>query len=414
MKNDMPTLIEEPTKHNHDPVASEKDVCKASIKLKDLAKNSSIPPSHIIRQAEIDCPQETRVYLPNKNNQKSKIARMRKIGMYKEPKKISDIKIPDHLRFLEGEQFLLSDKDFYGDKIILLGTPTSLKILSEAECWIMDGTFFVVPRIMRQLFTIHGKVGNQVVPLIFCLMTKKSKDCYVELFYELHRIAIDYDIHINPKKIICDFEKAIYSSAKSFFPSTEFSGCLFHFGQNIWRQVQKSRLSAKYGNDETFSIQIRMLKSLAFVPAMEIPSYFSELHNSFDQGARKIGNWFKKNYIGSDIKRPCFEPEFWSIDGSLKMNVPLSQNCVEAWHRRLKLIVAKRHCGLYKLIENLGKELIVSNNIIAKINSGQFFKKNKKWQTKYKNLKKVNKNRQNSTKLEYLKNIAINVHLITK
>ena len=68
-----------------------------------------------------------------------------------------------------------------------------------------------------------------------------------EFFYELHRIAADLNINFKPKQIVSDFERTIFLAAKEYFPETHFQGCLFHFGQNIWRQVQKSKLAAKYG-----------------------------------------------------------------------------------------------------------------------------------------------------------------------
>ena len=108
----------------------------------------------------------------------------------------------------------------------------------------VDGTFYVVPSILRQLFSIHGRIENQTVSLIFCLMTK-NKASYSEFFYELHRIAADLNITFKPKQ--SDFERTIFLASKEYFPETHFQSCLFHFGQNIWRQVQKSKLAAKYG-----------------------------------------------------------------------------------------------------------------------------------------------------------------------
>ena len=59
----------------------------------------------------------------------------------------------------------------------------------------------------------------------------------------------------------------------------------------------------------------------------------------------------------------------------MRLDFPRTQNSVEAWHRRLKIVVGKRHSGLYKLIEDLGKELIVTKSILGKLESGEAFKK---------------------------------------
>ena len=137
-----------------------------------------------------------------------------------------------------------------------------MEMLKKSDCWLMDGTFYVVPSILRQLFSIHGRIENQTVSLIFCLMTK-NKASYSEFFYELHRIAADLNITFKPKQ--SDFERTIFLAVKEYFPETHCQGCIFHFRQNIWRQVQKSKLAVKHGNEEEFSLQIRMIKSLAFV-----------------------------------------------------------------------------------------------------------------------------------------------------
>ena len=104
-----------------------------------------------------------------------------------------------------------------------------------------------------------------------------------EFFYELHRIAADLNIHFKPKQIVSDFERTIFLAAKEYFPETHFQGCSFHFGQNIWRQVQKSKLAAKYG----ISLQIGMIKSLAFVAPECVLNYYNSLYNNLDDSAKK-------------------------------------------------------------------------------------------------------------------------------
>lgn len=47
-------------------------------------------------------------------------------------------------------------------------------MLSEFQCWIMDGKFDVDPDIMGQMLRIHGPMDNQVVPFVFCLMSTKA------------------------------------------------------------------------------------------------------------------------------------------------------------------------------------------------------------------------------------------------
>lgn len=276
-------VLTQPCEHNHDSTAHQKTVHAANNALKELAEgSSSLKPSQIIRDVTVQADSNCRVYLPSKKAQNTKIARVRskKHGICNEPNDIDSICIPENLRYLEGELFVLSEKRFDGALNIMLGTKSSLKSLERAQCWVMDGTFYVCPSIFRQLFTIHGVIEGQVLPLIFCLMSEKSKKAYAEVFYELCKVAVEESINLNPQRFITDFELAISSAAKTYFPSANFRGCLFHFGQNIWRRVQKEGLTRKYGNIEDFSILIRMLKSLAFVPPEQMPDYYNELKGS--------------------------------------------------------------------------------------------------------------------------------------
>lgn len=230
------------SEHSHEPSAADQDVFQANKKVKRLARKSCMSSTQIIQRSIIETPSCSRNYLPTIEAQKAKIKRVRKnIPRFKEPERIQDIDIPINLYVLEGELFVLSEKQVGNDLIIILGTKSSLNLLCQSDCWIMDGTFDVVPTIMRQLFSIHGRVESHIIPLVFCLMSKKTLALYKEFFEELKKIALQYSLNLQPNRIICDFEKAIISSVKLCFPEANLRGCFFHFGQILWRKVQKER-----------------------------------------------------------------------------------------------------------------------------------------------------------------------------
>lgn len=236
--------------HSHTPVASNKTIYKVNAEAKALAKDTFQAPATIISTIISNCQENCRVYLPNKEAQKQKIRRVRNKNKIQEPTCIENIIIPENLKYVDGELFVLNEKEFDGGKNIILGTIGNLMNLSKCDVWLMDGTFQVVPIMMRQLFTIHGKIGDQIIPLIYVIMTSKSLSSYNEAFYELCNLACANDIPLNPKFIISDFEKASLSAAATYFPSSIQKGCFFHFGQIIWRRIQREKLSSRYGNDE--------------------------------------------------------------------------------------------------------------------------------------------------------------------
>lgn len=413
--NGQHTILRNTSAHNHDPLAYEKEVNAANNNVKDMAENTLMAPSQIIRSSTLSIATQCRNYLPTKQALKLKVTRCRAPNI-KEPGSLQEIVFPENLTHLEGELFILAEYEYYNEKIVILGTKTSLKLLSETTVWLMDGTFHVAPLIMRQVFSIHGLLENQSVPLAFCLMSKKNKFAYSNFFFMLLKLAADFGINLKPLRIICDFEKAIAYAAKKHFPEAELKGCLFHFGQIIWRQVQKHGLAKKYGLDENLSLQIRSIKSLAFVPEEEVSAYYTELYNCIENAeVQKLCKWFRTNYIcGVNGATPKYVSNFWSISDAVSHNLPRTQNSVEAWHRRLKVIVGKKHAGVYEITAHLGKELLMSMNTVQQLKDGRIVKKKKSLVIKNKKIKKIIKMRPNIEKVDFLMRIARNIGLLAK
>ncbi|XP_055849720.1 uncharacterized protein LOC129914472 [Episyrphus balteatus] len=396
--------------HSHAPLAFEKEVAKANFLLKTKAKEAQ-PPSTIIRDTIASVPEPCRVHLPSKAAQKQKIHRVR-ANTLKEPKRLEEINIPQHLRFVDGELFVLSEAEYDTGRIILLGTKTTIKTLSEAQCWLVDGTFAVVPSIMGQLFSVHGYIENSVVPLIYCLMSSRTKQAYNKFWQELLRCAGEFNITLQPNIIVSDFEPAILLSNGENFPNSRTQGCLFHFGQIIWRRVQDLGLAAKYGREEAFASEVRMIKALSFVPPSEVEQYYTALYGSIThQEARNLAQWFKLNYIGSERTKPRYKPEFWTTGASASnLHFPRTQNSVEAWHRRLKVVVGQRHAGVYKLVSDLAKETIVSKMTVDKLRTGKEPPKSRTVK-KYEQLQRVYERRTGMDKVLFLRSIGNNLNL---
>lgn len=115
--SDGHAVIRAPTAHNHDPKAYCVSVASANNNVKHMSSSSSLEPSQIIRDAIVDCQQDQRVYLPSKRAQKMKINRKRKAtDTLSEPTNLAEICIPEQLKYLEGDLFVLSDWDFNGEK----------------------------------------------------------------------------------------------------------------------------------------------------------------------------------------------------------------------------------------------------------------------------------------------------------
>ena len=145
--------------------------------------------------------------------------------------------------------------------------------------------------------------------------------------------------------IITDFEQAAIKAARVEFPNSNNKGCFFHFCQNLWRKIQSEGLANEYGNNEDFSIKLRQITALAFLPPSEIPAAFDQVKLLLPQNAAGIVQYFEKNYVygrrrtlrgESTTTRlaPLFPLELWSVYELVELEYPRTQNIVEGWHNR--------------------------------------------------------------------------------
>ena len=93
---------------------------------------------------------------------------------------------------MKGENFVLADATVDTDeriRVIIIGTEAGFRLLAKSTVSYGDGTFSIAP--VHQLYTIHGIVLGQLLPLVYCLMTKKSKSTYELLFETFKDVARD-------------------------------------------------------------------------------------------------------------------------------------------------------------------------------------------------------------------------------
>ena len=234
---------------------------------------------------------------------------------------------------LNGSNFLIKDLIINDDRILVFTTIADIMHLSQSSFWIMDGTFKTVPTIFKQLYTIHGQVGgsenSRIVPLVYVLMSSKTEEYYQRLFQDLIDFSEEQDIVLQPQFVLTDFEKAAINSIQVEFPEVQNKGCHFHLSQNIYRKVQAFGFATLYGTNENFSLLVRHIPALAFLPAEDIPRAFDELKNNMPIEANAIMDWFEDYYIRGRVRRttrsrgvirsaPLFPPSIWSVADNIE------------------------------------------------------------------------------------------------
>jgi hypothetical protein len=137
----------------------------------------------------------------------------------------------------------------------------------------------------------------KIYPFIYILLKNKKEISYTTALLKCNELFKLY-----PKNFICDFEKGLINSIVNVFPNTEINGCLFHFGQSVWKRIQHSGLTSLYRSNKSFKIGVKMMILCAFIPPSDVrKSYFMIKNWMIDNISEKVDvffEYFEQNYVG--------------------------------------------------------------------------------------------------------------------
>ncbi|KAH7972602.1 hypothetical protein HPB52_013888 [Rhipicephalus sanguineus] len=123
------------------------------------------------------------------------------------------------------------------------------------------------------------------------------------LFEKVLNFATDVGLALNPSTVGTDFELAAINAIRTLLPSSDVHGCLFHMCQSVWRRVQHLALAVLYKNDvDGFTIKVRQLAALLFLPIEEVQDAYASLKPLFPQEASDLLRWWEDNYL---LGRSC-------------------------------------------------------------------------------------------------------------
>ncbi|CAF1126879.1 unnamed protein product, partial [Rotaria magnacalcarata] len=322
-----------------------------------------------------------------------------------------DGRLPEKLRKTDrGEDLIL----FESVKLIIFTTKSNLSILKQYKHWFADGTFKVCLDEFYQLFTLHAMMKNSIIPLVYGLLIGKSTNDY-NLFFEK---VLEQD-NFQPDSIMIDFETGTIKSVKEMLPNVLHKGCLFHFGQAVWRQVQNKGMATKYREDESFRLNVKKLIALAFVPVGDVIKAFDIVAELFDDDdADDLLDYFEKTWIGERKRRgvgrkdPQFAHQLWNVYDRIIAGVPRSNNAVEGWHNAFASRVSINHPTIIKLTEKIRREQSKFEIDIAKILQGHEVKTRKLMYKKLdERIERLVSAYDSSQLGQYLSNVAANIYL---
>ena len=157
--------------------------------------------------------------------------------------------------------------------------------------WYRDGTFFLVDKPFHQLFTINGflkkdKVEMTQVPLCFVEMTRRTIADYTAVYASMRAIVSQEFQHPNNilgvKKVVSDFERALFRAVRKELPEVAYFGCSFHWSQAVMKQVKRLRLAPGYRKDPSLKRSTQQLMELCYLPGETIRCVFQYLLRDAD------------------------------------------------------------------------------------------------------------------------------------
>ncbi|XP_076069967.1 uncharacterized protein LOC143041794 [Oratosquilla oratoria] len=291
--------------------------------------------------------------------------------------------IPDQYCYLDnGLKWLQFDSGEHDtERILIFATDSGNGDIKRARNWAVDGTFKCSPIIYYQLYTLHIQNNDISVPRMFALLPNKTQDTYNKLLTTIKELLHN----VEPATVMMDFEKAAINSLLDIFPSSDVTCCLFHLSQNVYKQVVTIGFKQQYHQDDDFSLKVRFLPALAFLPIDDVIDGFEELTD--DDFPQELVSYFETYYIrgvrGRGQRRRRVEPVFpihlWNVHERTENGMPRTNNYVEGFHNALRTSVTNVHPNIWSLIVALKHKEALSTTRIAHLNRGDSVTSKKKY-----------------------------------
>ena len=373
VEGDVTTVREQ---HNHVPDPAGMEVKHLQSEVRQRATTSHDTPRLIIQESQANLTDEAVAKMPQYKTLQRTVQQKRKVdgAPTLNPNNVAEIDITDTLKqTLRGDNFLLHDSGADDpQRFFIFGTAANIDILKANLHWFSDGTFKIAPRLFFQLTTIHVQMHNQVLPMLYIFLQRKTQVAYTRALREVYDLVGG----ITPLSIMCDFEKAFHGACRDVFGANiAITGCLFHLGQCIWRKIQALSLADTYVDDRDIRMKCKMLLALAFVPVQSITRAFEEISVDLPEELQGLYDYFEDTWIGrptrNQRRQPTFTQAVWCVHERVQQHLPRTNNSVEAWHRAFQRTVGYVHPTVYKLIEALRLEQSNTENSVVRLQAGQ-------------------------------------------
>ncbi len=252
-----------------------------------------------------------------------------------------------------------------GQTAVILFSDLVRSKLHEVSEAFYDGTFFCVPSLYEQLFTISGVLRGQALPLIHVLMTGRKEALYSAVLEKIISLVPAF----SPTFWMGNFEAPSRQAIQTWFPGSRVAGCHFHFSRAVFKKLQKLGLGPVFKSNPEVKLFVKQLMAVAFLPPHEIQnaieSLFSqvlslELSPHTNQGLRKL-----KSYM----------TRFWlTVVSSSVLSVydvsHTTNNISESYHSRLKSIVRTHRPAVWSFLAHINNLIADTDQEVRRLDEG--------------------------------------------
>ena len=138
-----------------------------------------------------------------------------------------------------------------------------------------------------------------------------------------------------PDSVAIDFEVGLMNAINDELPNARISGCLFHFSQAMWRNIQHLGLTRLYKEDPEVRRFCRQLMALPFLPTDQLPHAYALIEqtaiDNVEDDPAELFEYYQAQWIDND----AMPLAVWnSNESDVRTN-----NAVEGFHHRFNRLV---------------------------------------------------------------------------
>ena len=333
-------LLNMKLEHNHTQENYKSESIELNNKLKRAAENSTLNLREVFDKTTSCEPAGATVSYRHVRNTMVKRRKTILPTLPKTPEEFKEVIMQS--RFVDSVRVSVSLPENEGIAVLFISN-LMVANLKQAKSINFDATFYVVPKIFYQLFTIFIKHDGHFFPCVHVLMSRKTESLYKAVMEKILEIRPEFKADF----AVGDYQDASRNAFQAIIPSISVVGCLFHFSQAIWARAKKLKLSFAYSKNGDFNRWLKCIMALPLLPQEEITPVLTmlsqekiELSNTDHKAKQKLLKYIIKEWANKE-------------GVSVYASKDKTNNACEIYHKALKSKIRVKRPNIWSFMEHL-------------------------------------------------------------